>query len=319
MFSFETGAQIILLGNQKGGSGKSTLSMHIAVALLQRGHRVASIDLDYEQRTLTRYIENRRITASTRDYKLKVPEHICIDDLSHRGIKWNDTDRINALSEVLRSYQGICDFILIDTPGNGSPLTVFAHGLADTVITPVNDSFVDLDVIFSMGPTPDTILKPSRYAETIQKAFEARRAISKRDPDWIIVRNRISPLSSRNERGVVQALETLEKRGKFRAVSGLIERVVYREFFPLGLTTFDSFETSQAGVKPNVSHVLARLEVRQLVSALGLPLDKADQSVAAPSMLDSSETSLAGDLRQLSISEQQLMEGEPWKGIEKSK
>jgi chromosome partitioning protein len=305
MFSFRTGAHVILLGNQKGGSGKSTLAMHIAVALLQGGHRVTSVDLDYEQRTLTRYIENRRSTAKTRQYSLHIPEHVCIDDLSHRGVKWDDGDRIDALSEVLRSYEGACDFILIDTPGAGNPLTVFSHGLADSVITPVNDSFVDLDIIFNMGPAADGILKPSRYAQTVQKAFEARRAISKRDPDWIVVRNRMSPLSSRNERGVVEALETLAKRGSFRTVSGLVERVVYREFFPLGLTTFDSFETSQIGVKPNVSHVLARLEVRQLLAALGLPLNKTDESVAAPSIHDGAETPLAGDLRQLSIPEQQ--------------
>jgi chromosome partitioning protein len=305
MFSFESGAHVILLGNQKGGSGKSTLSMHIAVALLQSGQRVTTIDLDYEQRTLTRYVENRRITANKEQSSLKIPDHVCIDDLSHRGTKWSDNDRINALSEVLHSYQAVSDFIIIDTPGNGSPLTVFAHGLADTVITPVNDSFVDLDVIFSMGPTPDTILKPSKYAETIQKAFEARRGVSKRDPDWIVVRNRISPLSSRNEKGVVQALDTLAKRGVFRSVSGLVERVVYREFFPLGLTTFDSFATSRVGVKPNVSHVLARLEVRQLIATLGLPLKPTDDTVAAPSMTEPGDTRLAGDLRQLKIPEQQ--------------
>jgi chromosome partitioning protein len=305
MFSFENGAHVVLLGNQKGGSGKSTLSMHIAVALMQSGQRVTTIDLDYEQRTLTRYIENRRITASDSRSTLKIPEHICIDDLSHRGTKWSDTDRINALSEVLRSFQAVSDFILIDTPGNGSPLTVFAHGLADTVITPVNDSFVDLDVIFSMGPTPEKTLKPSRYAETIQKAFEARRTVSKRDPDWIVVRNRISPLSSRNERGVVQALETLAERGNFRAMSGLVERVVYREFFPLGLTTFDSFATSHLGVKPNVSHVLARLEVRQLIATIGLPLNPSDEEVAAPPIVESGDAPVAGDLRQLIIPEQQ--------------
>ena len=290
---------------RKAGSGKSTLSMHIAVALLQSGQRVTTIDLDYEQRTLTRYIENRRITASDGRIALKMPEHICIDDLSHRGTKWTDADRINALSEVMRSYQAASDFILIDTPGNGSPLTVFAHGLADTVVTPVNDSFIDLDVIFSMGPTPDKTLKPSRYAETIQKAFDARRTVSKGDPDWIVVRNRISPLSSRNERGVVQALETLAKRGSFRATSGLVERVVYREFFPLGLTTFDSFATSHIGVKPNVSHVLARLEVRQLIATLNLPMKQPDEKVAAPPIAESGDAPVAGDLRQLIIPDQQ--------------
>jgi chromosome partitioning protein len=302
MFSSDNGAHIILLGNQKGGSGKSTLAMHIAVALQQAGQRVTTIDLDYEQRTFTRYIENRRINARTNRTELLTSEHICIDDLSHRGTKWTESDRIKAFSEVLRSYEAVSDFIIVDTPGNGNDLTLFAHGLADTVITPVNDSFVDLDVIFSMGPTPETMLKPSRYAETIQKAFEARRAVSKRDPDWIVVRNRISPLSSRNEKGVVEALEALARRGSFRTISGLIERVVYREFFPLGLTTFDSFATSQIGVKPSVSHVLARLEVRQLIAAIGLPVKTSGTTVAAPSIVEGGDAALAGDLRQLSIS-----------------
>src|SRR5262245_61866747 len=154
MFAPQSGAHVILVGNQKGGSGKSTLSMHIAIALLKGGHRVITMDLDYEQRTLTRYIENRGILAKVARYSVQIPDHMCIDDLKHRGIMWSDTDRIDALSQALRAHQGTCDFILIDTPGNGGPLNVFAHGLADTIITPVNDSYLDLDVIFSMGPTP---------------------------------------------------------------------------------------------------------------------------------------------------------------------
>src|SRR5215470_9955018 len=253
MLASPSGPHVILLGNHKGGSGKSTLAMHVAIALLKSGHQVTSIDLDYEQRTLTRYFENRRISAMTERHPLDLPDHHCVDDMRERGQRWSDSDRIDALSEVLRNVHQSCDFILIDTPGGGSALNLFAHGLADTLITPVNDSFLDLDVIFSMGPTPETMLKPSRYAETVTRAFEARRAINQQEPDWIVVRNRISPLASRNERSVV-------------------ERVVYREFFPLGLTTFDSFETSLLGVKPSMSHVLARLEVRQLITALGLPI-----------------------------------------------
>ena len=301
MFITQARPHVVLLGNQKGGSGKSTLAMHIAIALLKSGQQVVSVDLDYEQRTLTRYIENRREAA--KENTLPMPDHICIDELSHRGVKWNDADRIQALSDLIRSYDGARDFILLDTAGSGSQINLFAHGLADTLITPVNDSFVDLDVIFSMGPTPETMLKPSRYADTVKRAVEARHALGQPDPDWIVVRNRISPLSSRNERGVVDALDALARRGTFRTASGLVERVVYREFFPLGLTMFDSFETSQLGVKPRMSHVLARLEVRQLITALELPLNPA--GVASGSLGQSSPNSapLDGDLRQLSLPE----------------
>jgi chromosome partitioning protein len=299
MFVTQSRPHVILLGNQKGGSGKSTLAMHIAISLLKSGQQVVSVDLDYEQRTLTRYIENRRITA--KENPLQVPEHICIDELSHRGVKWNDADRIQALSDLIRSYDGACDFVLLDTAGSGSQINLFAHGLADTLITPVNDSFVDLDVIFSMGPTPDTMMKPSRYAETVKRAMEARRALGQKEPDWIVVRNRISPLGSRNERGVVEALDELARRGTFRTASGLVERVVYREFFPHGLTTFDSFETSLIGVKPRMSHVLARLEVRQLITALELPLNPASMG-PGPATQDH-PTAMDGDLRQLSLPE----------------
>lgn len=300
MFVTQSRPHVILLGNQKGGSGKSTLSMHVAISLLKSGQQIVTVDLDYEQRTLTRYIENRRQTA--KQHPLQVPDHICIDDLSHRGVKWNDADRIQALSDLIRSYDGQCDFVLLDTAGSASQINLFAHGLADTIITPVNDSYVDLDVIFSMGPTPDTMLKPSRYAETVRKAIEARRNLGQREPDWIVVRNRISPLSSRNEKGVVDALDTLASRGVFRTTAGLVERVVYREFFPLGLTTFDSFETSQLGVKPSMSHVLARLEVRQLVAALELPLNETSTHAPSGSAVPdhSSSAPLDSDLPQFS-------------------
>jgi chromosome partitioning protein len=305
MFASPFGPHVIVLGNQKGGSGKSTLAMHIAIALIKAGQRVTTIDLDYEQRTLTRYMENRRISAKAERYPLQVPDHYCIDDLRDSDVRWRDPDRIDALSALMRTFDQACDFILIDTPGAAGTLNLFAHGLADTLITPINDSFVDLDVIFSMGPTPETMLKPSRYADTVQKAFDARRrTLNPRQPDWIVVRNRMSPLTSRNERGVVDALETLEREGVFRSASGLVERVVYREFFPLGLTMFDSFETSQLGIKPSISHVLARLEVRQLITALALPLSSESPATADPANHDQAGPSpVSGDLRQLSIAD----------------
>jgi chromosome partitioning protein len=273
--------------------------MHITIALLKSGQHVVSVDLDHEQRTLTRYIENRRDSAESHHSPLQLPDHVCIDDLNQGRIKWNDGDRISALSDFVRSYDNSCDFVLIDTAGSASTLNVFAHGLADTLVTPVNDSFLDLDVIFSMGPTPDRILKPSRYTQTVTKAFDARRSIGQREPDWVVVRNRISPLASRNERGIVQALDTLAQRGTFRLASGLVERVVYREFFPLGLTTFDSFETSRLGVKPSMSHVLARLEVRQLITTLNLPLNPT--GLVPDDCYGQDSKPVDGDLRQLLI------------------
>jgi chromosome partitioning protein len=56
-------AHVVVLGNEKGGSGKSTIALHVAVALLKAGQRVATIDLDCRQQSFTYYIENRRAWA----------------------------------------------------------------------------------------------------------------------------------------------------------------------------------------------------------------------------------------------------------------
>jgi chromosome partitioning protein len=232
------------------------------------GSRRSTLDLDFGQRTLTHYVENRKAWAKETNLKLDIPNHRCFDawnpDLAH-----NDAAAIAWLSEALSEFEPYHDFIVIDTPGGGGHVNLFAHGLADTLITPVNDSFLDLDVIFSTGSamSPDA---PSRYGETVRRAVEARRAITRRKTDWLVVRNRLMPLPSRNEREVHEALQGMAKKAGFRTATGLLERVVYREFFPRGLTAFDSLEASLLGVKPSMSHLLARQEVRQLTAMVRL-------------------------------------------------
>ena len=48
---------VIVVGNEKGGSGKTTLAMHVAIALLKAGQSVGIVDLDSNQHGLTRYVE----------------------------------------------------------------------------------------------------------------------------------------------------------------------------------------------------------------------------------------------------------------------
>ncbi len=91
--------------------------------------------------------------------------------------------------------------------------------------------------------------------------------------DWIVVRNRLSTLGSRNKRLVGEGLAVLGTRLGFRAIDGLAERIVYREFFPRGLTALDNFDEVTLGTRPNLSHVTARAEVMSLIEALRLPLD----------------------------------------------
>src|SRR5215468_11434500 len=74
---------VIVIGNQKGGSGKSTFAMHIIVALLKAGKRVASFDLDLNQLTLTRYLGNRHEWDRKHEQKLELPDHYPVREEVH--------------------------------------------------------------------------------------------------------------------------------------------------------------------------------------------------------------------------------------------
>jgi chromosome partitioning protein len=276
---------IVVLGNHKGGSGKSTLAMHIIVAFLKAGMRVASIDLDREQQSLTRYIENRRKFAKKSQIELDLPTHHCADAFSATNLASTDPAGTAALSQLLSALEQDHDLIVVDTPGGGGRLSLLAHALADTLITPINDSFLDLDVIDSPGSPPDLPGARAPYGQTVAAAIAARKRVTSRPIDWIVVRNRLSPLGSRNRRDVLQALEGIAERMGFRIVSGLLERVSYREFFPVGLTAFDSLEASVLGVKASLSHLLARNEVTSLINSLNVLHRNGEEPAPARSKL----------------------------------
>jgi chromosome partitioning protein len=262
---------VIVVGNHKGGSGKSTVAMHIIVALLKSGRRVASFDLDVRQRSLTRYIDNRREWAQQNGQSLELPEHRSLSPPVVVGGRIDLTgDRIGFCA-ALGAVQHDFDHVVIDTPGGADHLSLLAHGMADTLVTPINDSFVDLDVIAAVSAGGDAPCGPSWYAQNVAAAMASRGRVCGKSTDWIVMRNRQLPTGSRNHQQVAEVLEILAPRLGFRIAAGLCERVVYREFFPFGLTALDPLEGRLLGVSPSVSHVMARMEVRQLVDALVLP------------------------------------------------
>ena len=252
-------AHHIVLGNEKGGSGKSTTAMHIAVALTYAGFKVGVIDLDARQSTVARYLENRAAFAKRRDVTLLAPDVAVIPDLDPA------TDTA-ALAAQLAAWAGH-DFIVIDTPGRDSALGRAALAVADTVVTPMNDSFVDFDLIGQVDMDSYKVKKPSFYAEMIWDARKARARTDGGTVDWVVLRNRLSTLDARNTRRVGGALEELAKRVGFRVVPGLSERVIFRELFPRGLTLLDMAVLEDF----SLSHVAARAELRALVTALALP------------------------------------------------
>ncbi len=255
-------AHTIVVGNEKGGTGKSTVAMHLAVSLLSLGASVGSIDLDARQATLTRYVDNRRRQAAG-GRPLSLPDHAAVPPTSDAAA---DEARFR---EVLESQRNRHDVVVIDTPGSDHPLSRLGHSFADTLVTPLNDSLVDLDVLATVDPDGMKITRPSHYSEMVWetkklRALRGERAVAQ----WVVLRNRLSTLDARNKREMGRLLGDLAKRIGFRLIGGLCERVIYRELFLEGLTLLDLGEGS--GVEMSLSHVAARQELRHLVDNLGL-------------------------------------------------
>jgi chromosome partitioning protein len=156
-----------------------------------------------------------------------------------------------------------------------------AHSMADTLVTPINDSFLDFDVLGTVDPATYSVTGESHYAEMVRDSRRKRRQLDGASTDWIVVRNRLSMLGSRNKQLVAEGLNELSLRLGFRSVDGFAERVVYREFFPRGLTALDDLDEATLGTRPSLGHVTAREEVTSLLRQLKLPLDERGRRRAA--------------------------------------
>lgn len=262
--------KVIIFGNQKGGTGKSTLAMHLVVNLLLQGYKVGTIDVDARQGTFTRYIENRERTKANNP-EILTPVHTPIFDSTKDTVTSMSEENFENFAKAIDSYKDF-DFIIVDTPGNDSNLSKIAHSFADVIITPMNESFIDLDLLVKIHGASVNDLKPSVYAEMVWNQKKEKAIRQKGTIDWIVLVNRMSTMASNNRLDLDKILLALAKRIGFRLAKGFKERVIFRELFLTGLTLLDR-KTPQAQM--SLSHIAARQELGDLLKCLNIT-DKND-------------------------------------------
>lgn len=267
-------AHIIVFGNEKGGSGKSTTTMHVATALVRMGFRVGGLDLDLRQRSFHRYIENRQATLARRNLTLACPILMTLPEIDESTLAQGENIFDKKLSAAVAAQEDKVDFIVIDCPGSHTRLSQMAHSMADTLVTPLNDSFVDFDLLARVNPETYELVSPSIYSEMVWHARKLRASAGLPPFDWIVLRNRLGAQDMHNKRKVGEALANLAKRIGFRVAPGFAERVIFRELFPTGMTLLD---LKELGVdKMNMSNLAAKQELRDLMKALNLPKVEVD-------------------------------------------
>ena len=257
-------AHIIVFANEKGGVGKSTAAFHTCISLVNQGARVLAVDLDVRQRSLARALENREGTARRLGINLPQPRYTVLTHQTDSGLH----------QEIARIGSG-CDYVVIDVAGHDSAIARHAIVMADSLITPVNDSFVDLDVLGTIDPTNLRFKGLGCFTRLVHDLTENRARRGKLSLDWVVLQNRLRHLGARNERDVALALQKIATKAGFRLSNGLSERVVYRELFPYGLTLFDLKWLPDMG---RVNKAAAQ-ELDHLIAGLRLPA----KSAAIPS------------------------------------
>jgi chromosome partitioning protein len=260
--------RVLVIGSHKGGTGKSTTAMHLITGLLYEGLRVASIDLDNPQLTLTRYLENRQAFKQSQAPELPMPQHLTLPFAE---------DRPEEVELTVERLAKDADVLVIDTPGGTSAATRMALAWADSVITPINDSFLDLDLLAVLDPETHEFQRPGHYAKLIAEARVRRSQWNLAPIDWLVIRNRLSALDARNKRMMSEALAGLAERLDFRQGTGLSERVIYRELFLQGLTLLDLSEET-TGRSTKTAHTAALQELRNLLAQLVPPPQEAPKT-----------------------------------------
>ena len=261
--------KIIVVGNEKGGSGKTTVAMHVAIGLLRLGFSVGTVDIDTHQRSLTRYLDNRRMWCEDHDRSLPAPRHCLIGASELDSVSAVQTEERLSLTKAIEGM-GDCAFLVLDCPGGDGQLSRFAHSLADTLITPLNDSFVDLDLLLQFRPGCFQVLDLGDYFQMLWHIRHQRRQSRQPAFDWVVVRNRLSSLVDQNKRNMVFVLEKVAPIMTFRLADGLGERIIFRQLFQQGLTVLD-IDEPEVDIFHTNSHAAARGELRTLFQTLGLP------------------------------------------------
>jgi chromosome partitioning protein len=190
---------VISVTNLKGGVGKTTVSVNIAVGLALKDYSVCLVDSDREQRSATEWRDNRTVASP----------QITVVSVSEKQF----TSEIKALRDKF-------DIVLIDGVPQLSELAQYTIGVSDLVIIPITPSLIDYRGF-------ETFYKKYKEIKTMKEEMGGR-------VKGAVLINRVQRNRLVNEiPDAVQSYDiTLFK-------SRLVDRLAYKDTFTEGLSVLE--------------------------------------------------------------------------------
>lgn len=256
---------LIVFANEKGGVGKSTLAFHTCIGLCNTGEKVAVLDLDWRQQSLAGALASREATARSLEIDLPSPHYTVLENQSGSMF----TQEISRIGTGSR-------FVIIDLAGQDSTMARYAIALADTLVTPINNSLVDIDALAKFDPVNMRVKEPNRFARLVESLRHERQLCGMPSIDWVIVKNRLRSAEKKQRQFFDQALTDLSRTLRFRVACGLSERVAYRELYLFGLTHLDLKHISRltrrnSRIEEEVSELISDLALNRALLAQESP------------------------------------------------